>query len=119
MELRDLWLQKEGSDGRLAVRNSLGSDNLLDSMIKVWTSRDVDHRLCMMSAMIRYGSRVFQLVVSGGSQGYSLVGPHGDKQGTRDLGRSKEAGLAIVERTDPEVGLHLRLLAPTSHLWQH
>eukprot|EP00973_Karenia_brevis_P067714 9420370-Karenia_brevis.AAC.1 len=49
LEIRDLWLQKEVSDGKLVVEKVPGEENPADLMIKVLTVKEIKSRLCSMN----------------------------------------------------------------------
>eukprot|EP00973_Karenia_brevis_P050115 6955308-Karenia_brevis.AAC.1 len=45
LEIRDLWLQKEGYDGKLVVENIPGEENPADLMTKILGVKDISSRL--------------------------------------------------------------------------
>eukprot|EP00973_Karenia_brevis_P073900 10273084-Karenia_brevis.AAC.1 len=49
LENRDLWLQKEVSDGKLIVEKVPGEENPADLMTKVLTVREIKSRLISMN----------------------------------------------------------------------
>eukprot|EP00973_Karenia_brevis_P085844 11907540-Karenia_brevis.AAC.1 len=49
LEIRDLWLQKEVSDGKLIVEKVPGEENPADLMTKVLTVREIKSRLTSMN----------------------------------------------------------------------
>ena len=53
LEIRDLWLQKEVSDGKVRVFKTLGSENPADLMTKILSNRDIVGRLEMMNLEVR------------------------------------------------------------------
>eukprot|EP00973_Karenia_brevis_P071483 9931289-Karenia_brevis.AAC.1 len=59
LEIRDLWLQKEVSDGKLVVEKVPGEENPADLMTKVLTVKEIKSRLSSMSVE-RIGSNEIQ-----------------------------------------------------------
>ena len=53
LEIRDLWLQKEVSEGRLEVSKVLGTENPADLMTKVLTLDEIISRLGGMNLEMR------------------------------------------------------------------
>eukprot|EP00973_Karenia_brevis_P063939 8887280-Karenia_brevis.AAC.1 len=49
LEIRDLWLQKEVSDGKLVVEKFPGEENPADLMTKVLTVKEIKSRLSSMN----------------------------------------------------------------------
>eukprot|EP00973_Karenia_brevis_P006108 830929-Karenia_brevis.AAC.1 len=49
LEIRDLWLQKEVSDGKLIVEKVPGEENPADLTTKVLTVREIRSRLISMN----------------------------------------------------------------------
>eukprot|EP00973_Karenia_brevis_P051206 7112335-Karenia_brevis.AAC.1 len=49
LEIRDLWLQKEVSDGKLIVEKVPGVENPADFMTKVLSVKEIRSRLCSMN----------------------------------------------------------------------
>eukprot|EP00973_Karenia_brevis_P091115 12405909-Karenia_brevis.AAC.1 len=49
LELRDLWLQKEVSDGKLVVEKAPGVENPADLMTKVLSVKEINSRLSSMN----------------------------------------------------------------------
>eukprot|EP00973_Karenia_brevis_P091457 12407518-Karenia_brevis.AAC.1 len=58
LEIRDLWLQKEGYDGKLVVHQVPGEENPADLMTKVLGNKDIDSRLKSMNVCIEYEPEV-------------------------------------------------------------
>ena len=53
LEIRDLWLQKEASEGRLVVSKIRGEDNPADLMTKILNYQEVAERLKEMNIEVR------------------------------------------------------------------
>ena len=61
LQIRDLWLQKEVSEGRIKVFKVRGEDNPADLMTKYLSVKDIVTRLDRMN--IGYESQYFQEVL--------------------------------------------------------
>ena len=55
LEIRDLWLQKEVSDGKVEVHKVDGTSNPADLMTKILNTREIAVRLEGMSIFIQFG----------------------------------------------------------------
>ena len=53
LEIRDLWLQKEVSDGRLEVSKIPGEENPADLMTKILKSDEIQERLQGMNVVMK------------------------------------------------------------------
>ena len=53
IDIRDLWLQKEVSDGKLSVIKVAGDMNPADLMTKVLSQKEIEWRLRMLNIEVR------------------------------------------------------------------
>ena len=54
LEIRDLWLQKEVSDGKVIVSKVAGTENPADLMTKILGISDIDERLKSMNLSVNW-----------------------------------------------------------------
>ncbi len=54
LEIRDIWLQKEVSDGKLEVSKNRGDENPSDLMTKILSQNDIAKRLEGMNLRILF-----------------------------------------------------------------